>query len=442
MKNDLTSGVIWKQVLWFFIPVVIGAFFQHLYTIVDTIIVGKGLGTIELAAVGGSASKLIVMITNFFIGVSSGITAYASISYGEKNYYKLKSIIYNGLVLFVPLGIIISILGFLFSNNFLVMMKTPTDTIDLANIYLKTYLAGILFCVMYNTFAGVLRAMGDTKRPLYVLLFCSIVNITLDILLALVFQMGVFGVALATVISQALSALILAIILVKTLKSTGDYRCRINLQEIKQISIIGIPAGIQSMMFSLSNMAVQSAVNSFSTVAVAAWTAYVKLDSIVDVVVSSLSNTIIPFVGQNIGAKNHRRAKQSVNQIILISYAIIATLTVIFMLNRVFLLSLFTNDFEVVKIASKLIFIIMPMYLLTIPQQMFSQALRARGKSFFPMILTLVGVVGLRVFWVCFVLPKNPSLILLAVCYPISAFIMSVIFTVYYKNEINKQEIV
>ena len=434
MKNDLTSGIIWKQVLWFFIPVVIGAFFQHLYTIVDTIIVGKGLGTIELAAVGGSASKLIVMITNFFIGVSSGITAYASISYGEKNYYKLKSIIYNGLVLFVPLGIIISILGFLFSNDFLVRMKTPTDTINLA------YLAGILFCVIYNTFAGVLRAMGDTKRPLYVLLFCSIVNIILDILLALVFQMGVFGVALATVISQALSALILAVILIKTLKSTGDYKCTINLQEIKQISIIGIPAGIQSMMFSLSNMAVQSAVNSFSTVSVAAWTAYVKLDSIVDVVVSSLSNTVIPFVGQNIGAKNYRRAKQSVNQIILISYAIIATVTVIFMLNRVFLLSLFTNDFEVVKIASKLIFIIMPMYLLMIPQQMFSQALRARGKSFFPMVLTLVGVVGLRVFWVYFVLPQKPSLILLATCYPISAFAMSVIFTIYYKNEINKQE--
>lgn len=435
-KNDLTDGIIWKQVLMFFIPIVIGSFFQHLYTIIDTIIVGKGLGTNELAGVGGSASKLIVMITNFFIGVSSGITAYSSRYFGEKNYIDLKNTIYNGLVLFCVLGLILSSLGIIFSNEFLLIMKTPESTLVYANTYLKTYLTGIVFCVIYNTLAGILRALGDSKRPLYVLMFCSFLNIGLDILLALVLNLGVFGVAIATVISQGISAILLSIILIKTLQNTDKYTTKIDTNAMKDIAKIGIPAGCQSMMFSLSNMAVQSGVNTFSAVSVASWTAYVKIDSIADIFVSALGGTVIPFVGQNIGAKKFDRVRDAVKQIIIISYCVVAFLVVTFILNRTSLIALFTEDLEVIEIGSGLMFIILPMYLLTIPQQVFSQALRGMGKSFVPMILTLVGVVGLRLFWVYFILPINPSLELLACCYPLSAFIMSVIFSVYYSIEI------
>lgn len=437
-KNDLTQGVVWKQVLMFFVPVVIGSFFQHLYTIVDTIVVGKGLGTDELAGVGGSASKLVVMITNFFIGVSSGITAYTSRYYGEKNYGDLKNIIYNGIAMFSVMGLLLSAFGIAFSNEFLLVMNTPESTFVYANTYLKTYLTGMIFCVVYNTLAGILRALGDSKRPLYVLVFCSFLNITLDVLLALVMGLGVFGVALATVIAQGCSAFLLIAILMKTLENTGPYSRKIDVSAMKNIAKIGIPAGCQSMMFSLSNMAVQSGVNTFSAVSVAGWTAYVKIDSIADIFVSALGGTVIPFVGQNIGAKQFDRVRLAVKQIMIISYCVVSVVVAVFILNRTLLISLFTDDLAVIEIGSKLMLLILPMYLLTIPQQVFSQALRGMGKSFVPMIMTLVGVVGLRLFWVYFVLPVNPSLELLALCYPLSAFLMSSVFAVYYGVEIRK----
>lgn len=440
MKNniDVTKGVIWKQVIIFFIPIVIGGFFQHLYSIVDAIIVGKGLGTLELSAVGGSASKLIVMITNFFIGVSSGITAYVSRYYGRKDFKMLKSITFNGVIMFAVLGIVLSAVGIVFSNRFLHLLQTPVETMDLSNTYLKTYLFGIVFSILYNAFAGILRALGDSERPLYVLIFCSFLNIVLDILFALVLRMGVFGVAFATVISQTISAIILARIIVKEINISIKQKVSIDFRIMRDIGAIGIPAGVQSMMFSLSNMVVQGAVNTFGAVSVAAWTVYVRVDSIVDILVTSLGNTVITFVGQNYGADKLHRVKQSVKQIMVISYAIVAAVIAVFMLTRYPLFSLFTNDIAVSNISISLIFVIMPMYLLTIPQQVFSQALRGLGKSFIPMILTLVGVVGTRLLWVNFVLPIKPSLTLLGACYPASALLMSIIFAVYYKRVLIK----
>lgn len=440
MKNniDVTKGVIWKQVIIFFIPIVIGGFFQHLYSIVDAIIVGKGLGTLELSAVGGSASKLIVMITNFFIGVSSGITAYVSRYYGRKDFKMLKSITFNGVIMFAVLGIVLSAIGIVFSNRFLNLLQTPVETMDLSSTYLKTYLFGIVFSILYNAFAGILRALGDSKRPLYVLIFCSFLNIVLDILFALVLRMGVFGVAFATVISQTISAIILARIIVKEINISIKQKVHIDFRIMRDIGAIGIPAGVQSMMFSLSNMVVQGAVNTFGAVSVAAWTVYVRVDSIVDILVTSLGNTVITFVGQNYGANKLHRVKQSVKQIMVISYAIVAAVIAVFMLTRYPLFSLFTNDIAVSNISISLIFVIMPMYLLTIPQQVFSQALRGLGKSFIPMLLTLVGVVGTRLLWVNFILPIKPSLTLLGACYPASALLMSIIFAVYYKRVLIK----
>lgn len=439
-KNDLkiTEGVIWKQVILFFIPLLIGAFFQHLYTIVDTIVVGKGLGTLELSAVGGSASKLIVMITNFFIGVSVGITSYASRYYGKKDFRMLKSITFNGLLSFAIIGLIVSALGYMYSKNFLILMKTPEATMQLSNVYLRTYLIGIIFSVIYNALAGLLRAMGDSSRPLYVLMFCSLLNILLDILLALVLGWGVFGVAVATVFSQGISAVVLMIILIDRIKGTEKYKMKIELKVILDIMAIGIPAGIQSMMYSLSNMVVQSAVNTFGAVSVAAWTSYVRLNGIVDVFVSSLGSAAITFVGQNYGADKLKRVKDSVKQITLISYVMIVIIFILFVINRYALLGLFTYEQEVVEIGATLMFYILPMYLVGIPQQICSQALRGLGKSFVPMLLTLAGVVGIRFFWVYLILPMNNSLFLLGICYPVSSFVMSIIFIVYYKHEINK----
>ncbi len=432
--NRITEGVIWKEILLFFVPILIGSFFQHMYTIADTIVVGKGLGTLELAAVGGSASKVVVLITNFFIGVSSGITAYASRYYGKQDFTAVKTTIVNGLFFFSAVGIVLSVLGIVYAEEILLIMNTPLDTMDFSMVYLQTYLTGIIFCVIYNTLAGVLRALGDAKRPLYVLMFCSILNIVLDIVLALVLDFGVFGIAAATVFSQGLSAAILCSFIITMLKNTGEYKVKIDFVAMKDIALLGIPAGIQSIMFSFSNIAVQASVNTFNALAVAAWVAYLRLDGIVDMFVSALGGTVITFVGQNYGAGKMDRVKRSIRDVMGISYVLVAVLIGIFLLVRIPMLSLFTNEMEVVYMAAELMFIIMPMYLLTIPQQMLSQASRALGHSFMPMIFTLVCIVGMRFVWVYLIMPINPSLHLLAFCYPVSALLASIVFIFYFKK--------
>lgn len=436
--NKIVSGTIWKEVILFFMPITIGAFFQHFYAIVDTIIVGKLLGTIELSAVGGSASKIIVLLINFFVGVSCGITALSSQYFGKKDTHKLYSVVYNGTIVFTLLSIVLSSVGILYSNRMLELMKTPLETLEMANLYLKTYLGGIIFCVLYNLFSGILRALGDAKKPLYVLMFCSVLNIILDVVFAVILHKGVFGIALATVLSQAVSVIILIKMVRDALPRLERYECKINKSVIKEICVIGIPAGLQSIMFSLSNIVVQSGVNTFGAVSVASWSAYIRIDSIVDVFLSSLGSTVITFVGQNFGANKVDRVKKCVHQIMLISYGLIGTLVGAFILCRVPLLSLFTKDAEVISLGSKILCVILPMYLLAIPQQIFSQALRGLGESFIPMILTLVGVVVVRLVWVKILLPIKPTLSFLGLCYPFSALLMSMIFTCYYRIRIKK----
>ena len=205
---------------------------------------------------------------------------------------------------------------------------------------------------------------------------------------------------------------------------------------IGEICAIGIPAGLQTIMYSLSNILVQSAINGFGYMIVAAWSAYVTIDSIVGIFVSALGSTVITFVGQNLGAGKIDRVKESVKQIIIISYIMAIILMATFMFFRVELMSLFTKEQEIIEIGSKLMFIIMPMHILGIKQTMFMQALRGLGKSFIPMILTIIGVIGVRILWVELIFPLKPTVYFLALCYPISATIMSTIFTIYYIREI------
>jgi len=436
-ENRITEGVIWKEILYFFFPIVVSAFFQHFYTIVDAIIVGQNLGDAAFSAVGGSASKISVMLINFFVGVSSGITSYTSRFYGERNMNAVKQVVYNGSIFFVVFGVVLAALGFIFSEGLLTAMNTPAETMGYANTYLRTFLCGLVFCIMYNALSGVLRAMGDSKTPLYVLIFCSAANIILDLLFVVTFKWGVFGAAFATLLAQAASVIVLGRLLYKRLPA-GKHKLHIEGKVIGDICRIGIPAGLQSIMYSLSNIFIMSTINGFGYLAVTAWVAYTKIDSIVEIFVSSLANTVITFVGQNLGAGKFDRVKQSVKQIILISYVITSVLVLVFMLFRISLLELFTDTAEVTHLGASFIFIIMPMYLLGIPHQMFAQALRGLGKSIAPMIITLVGIVGIRIIWVYFIFPLNPSIHFLAVCYPISSLIMTVIFSFYYIHEIRK----
>ncbi len=415
----------------FFFPIVISAFFQHFYTLVDAIIVGQNLGDIAFSAVGGSASKIIVLLVNFFVGVSCGITAYTARYYGQRDMKAVQQTIYNGSVLFLLMGAALSTLIFFLAPFLLSAMGTPAESVNFANTYLRTAMCGLIFCVMFNTFSGILRAIGDTRTPLYILIFCSLVNIALDILFVVWFQWHVFGVAFATLLAQAVSAVMLGCVLYR--KTSGD-RAAVSLSTkiMGDICKVGLPAGIQSIMYSLSNILVQGAINEFGYLTVSAWAAYVKIDNIVDVFVSSLASTVIPFVGQNLGAKKFDRARQSVRQIMRISYCVTAALTMGIILLRFPLLGLFTDNAATVDISARIMLVIIPMYLIGIPYQIFSQALRGLGKTFLPMIITLTGIVGLRVLWIAFVFRSYPTIYFLGLCYPVSSLIMSVIFSVYY----------
>jgi Na+-driven multidrug efflux pump len=264
------------------------------------------------------------------------------------------------------------------------------------------------------------------------------VNISLDVLLALVLGMGVFGVAMATVVAQTISAFILASMLLKTLGGTEAYSMKIETRVIKDILALSIPAGLQSMMYSFSNILVQMGVNSFGAVSVAGWTAYVRINSILNILVGSFGSTAITFVGQNYGANNMDRVGQCVKQIIRISYTVTALVALVFILNRHSLLAMFSRDPEVVSVGISIMFAIIPMYLFAVPQEIFSQALRGLGVSFVPMLLTILGVVGSRVFWVYAVLPIKRELWVLGLCYPASSLIMLVVFWIYYRYEMGK----
>jgi len=342
---------------------------------------------------------------NFFVGVSCGITTYTARHFGKQDMRAVQQTIYNGSMLFLLLGTILSVIAFFSAPFLLNVMGTPAESFAYANIYLRTSMCGLVFCVMFNTFSGILRAMGDTKLPLYSLIFCSFINIGLDLMFVIIFQWGVFGVAFATILAQAISTVILGIVIYK---KSPEIKHAFSLDKNMMLDIckVGLPAGVQSIMYSLSNILVQKTINDFGYLAVSAWAAYVKIDNIIDVFVSSLASSVIPFVGQNLGAGKFERVKQSVKQIMFICYVIAAVLTLSFILFR--------------------------LPLIGIPHQIFSQALRGFGKSFSPMIITLIGVVGLRVIWVIYIFQLRPTIYFLGLCYPISSLIMSVTFTVYY----------
>ena len=435
-KNKITEGNITREIVLFFIPLVMSAFFQHFYTIVDGVIVGQNLGDHAFAAVGGSASKLITMLINFFVGASAGVTVYASQFFGRGDSTGVKKVIYNGTISFTIFGGILAAISLMLSTKYLELMKTPANTMDYSTIYLNTFLFGLVFCILYNMFSGIFRAIGDSKTPLYVLVFCSILNIVFDLLFVMVFPWGVFGVAFATLLAQGISALILGFLLYKKFKDE-EILLDLDKQMIRDIFKLGIPTGLQSIMYSLSNMLVQSTVNTFGDVTVTAWSAYLKVDGIVDVFTTALGSTAVTFVGQNLGANKIKRVKESVTKCIAISYGIVICVVLLFITFRYPLLSMFSETSEVVNLATTFFFVIMPMYLLGIPNTVCSQAVRGFGKSFQPMIITLVGVVGLRFLWVLLIFPLNPTIHFLAACYPISSFIMSIIFIIYYKRELS-----
>lgn len=434
MNKEITSGVIWKQILLFFFPILFGTLFQQLYNTVDAVLVGQFVGKEALSAVSGAPAMLVSLIVGFFVGLASGATVRISQFYGS-NDLKSVSVTSHTAIAFSILGaIFLSIIGYFASEWFLELCRVPKDIFEESLLYMQIFFLGLLGTFLYNMGAGILRAVGDSKRPFYFLIVGCLLNIVLDIIFLIPLQMGVAGAAYATVISQAVSALLTMICL---FRETGP--CKLELPKLRihrttlfRILRIGLPAGIQSVTYALSNLIIQASINDFGTDVIAAWGTYGKMDAIFWLTMNSFGIALTTFVGQNYGAGKYDRVRKGIKTTLgMAAIGGIAICTVL-LVNVRFLFSLFTPDPSVIEIGARMVYFLMPTYILYVCIEILSGGLRAMGDTFVPMLLNCGGICGLRFIWTVFICPLYPSIEMLELNFPISWSITLVLFIIYY----------
>lgn len=434
-ENSITQGVIWKQLLIFFFPILIGTFFQQLYNTVDTIVVGQYVGTNALAAVG-TTGTLINLLVGFFVGVSSGATVIISQFFGAGDAKNVSKAVHTSMALALAGGLIIMVFGLLTARPSLELLGVPEEIMDDALTYVNVYYCGIIASMIYNVGTGVLRAIGDSRMPLYVLIVCCLVNIVLDLLFVLAFHWDVFGVAFATVLSQVVSAVL---IMARLMLTRESYRVelkkiRFDRSILKNVIRIGLPAGAQSVLYSVSNLVVQASINSFGTDAIASWAAIGKIDGFIWMVMSAFGIAITTFVGQNFGAMKYDRVKKSIRVCLGMSLGTTIVLSILLLTFMEPLLRFFTGDETVIEIGQNFFWVLAPSYFTYVFIEILSGAIRGAGESFQPMLITCFGVCGLRILWLALVglVPAMHSMQMVAMNYPITWVIAAVVFIIYY----------
>ncbi len=433
VENGITEGVIWKQLLFFFFPILLGTFFQQLYNTADAIIVGKFVGKEALAAVGGTTGTLINLFVNLFVGVSSGTTVTIAQHFGGHNYDDVRRTVHTSILMAVVGGLCMTVLGLLVSRPLLTAMGTPADIMDHALTYLRVYFFGIVAAFLYNIGSGILRAVGDTQRPLYFLMAACLTNIFLDLILV-VFRLGVLGVALATLSSQILAA---GLVIFTLMHSNQVYRLfpeelKFTPHVLRSVLKVGIPAGLQSNMYTISNMIIQSAINTFGTNTIAAWTAFGKIDGFFWMILSAYGISVTTFVGQNFGAQKYDRIRQSVRICLglTLGTAVFCSFFLYFFCEPIF--KIFTDDLLVMTEGMQMLRFLVPFYATYICIEVLSGAIRGVGDSLVPMIMTGCGVCLLRIVWVFAALPLRHEMTTVMFSYPLTWSITSLLFVIYY----------
>lgn len=434
LANQITEGIIWKQLLIFFFPIVFGTFFQQLYNTIDTVIVGHFIGKGALASVGGSSTQIVNLVVGFFTGLSSGASVIIAQFYGARDERSVQESLHTAYAFSILGSIAISIPGILLAPHLLRWMNTPAELIRDSALYLRIYFAGILFVFIFNVGSSILRAIGDSKHPLYYLMVCCLLNIILDILCVVWLDMGVAGAAAATFFSQAVSA---ALVTRKLMISGGIMKLslkklRFHANVLRSQLRIGMPAGFQSIMYSLSNVIIQTALNNFGTDTVAAWSVYGKLDAVFWMISGAIGISITTFVGQNFGARKYDRVKKSVRVCLGIDTLISVVLVVFFLLLRNPLFAIFTNDPDVIRIGCEMMALITPCYMFFICIEVLSGALRGIGDVIIPTLITLGGVCIFRILWLIGALRIRPTVGAIILSYPVTWLITSILFIIYY----------
>ena len=432
--NRITEGSIFGQLLLFFFPILFGTFFQQLYNTADAMVVGRFVGKQALAAVGGSTSTLINLLVGFFVGLSSGATVVISQFYGARKADKVHWAVHTSIAFSVIGGIIFMIVGLVGSPWALEAMKTPEDVMGHAVVYIRIYFLGIIVNLVYNMGAGILRAVGDSRRPLYFLIASCFTNIILDVLLVAVLGMGVAGAALATITSQLLSAVLVVLSLMKTddMYKLEWKKVRIDQRMLQRIVRIGIPAGMQSVMYNISNVIIQAGVNTLGTDNVTAWATYGKVDGLYWMMINALGISVTTFVGQNFGAGRLDRVRKGAGACMVIGVALTASVGVVLYNGGHLLVELFTTDQQVQAISMDLLHFMVPTFITYIAIEILSGTLRGVGDAWMPLIITGIGVCAVRVLWIMFVLPHYHTIIGAAFCYPLTWSLTTVAFVIYY----------
>lgn len=432
--NRITEGVIWQQLLLFFFPILFGTFFQQLYNAADAIVVGRFVGKEALSAVGGSTGMLTQVVVGFFVGLTSGSAVMISQYYGARRPEMVGYAVHTSIAFSILAGLVIMALGIWLAPAMLMAMDTPADVLELSVVYLRIYFAGIIGNLIYNTGAAILRAIGDTRRPLYFLIASCLVNIALDVFFVVGLHMGVMGAALATIISQAFSAVLVILVLVK-----AQDMYRLNLKQIridslmlKRIVRIGFPAGLQSVMYSSSNVIIQSSINALGTNTVAAWAAYSKLDSVFWMIVNAFGISVTTFVGQNYGARKPERVREGIRCCMVMT--LVVSLLISFLIYNwgIYGFQLFSTDADVVRIGIDMMRYLTPFYVTYVTIEILSGALRGVGDCWVPMILCCFGVCALRITWILLAVPLKRDMYTIMFSYPMTWVVTTVLFIIYY----------
>ena len=433
---DLTQGVIWKQLLLFLIPIAVGTLFQQFYNTADAIIVGQFIGADALAAVGGSAAVIIQFVVGLFTGLSSGATVVISHAFGAQDREKLHRAVHTAIAFSIIAGAVVTAAGVLLAPAALHWTRNPNEIMDSATVYLRIIFLGTIPVLLFNMGAGILRAVGDSKRPLYYLIVCCLLNVVLDLVLVAALHMGVAGAALATALANLVSAVL---ILLQLARTTGDFRLiprkvKIHGPTLKHVLYIGIPAAIEASMYSVSNLLIQVPINELGTDVVASWSAAGKLDGIYWSLMVAFASAILAFVGQNYGAGRYDRMSEGVKVCLKMALALTVVLGGILLLISPFAFRIFTDDPEVLHYSVLIMYYFVPFYFMWPFIEVLANALRGAGDAVVPMVISVGGICGVRLLWVFLVVPHWHTLLSISICYPVSWLVTAVVLIIYFKK--------
>lgn len=429
----MTHGALWSKILIFALPLAASSILQQLFNSVDTAVVGRFASSQALAAVGSNGSLISLMI-NLFIGISLGSNVVIAHYIGERSEQNIQSAIHTAIVVALLSGFFVMILGQFIARPVLLLMGTPEDVIELAVLYLRIYLIGMPFIMLYDFGSSILRSTGDSRRPLYSLIVAGVVNTLLNLVLVIVFHMGVAGVAIATVISNVVSSGIVMYILLHEAEPIrlDVHKLKINPKELKKILAIGIPAGLQGMMFSIANVCIQSTINSFGSAAIAGSAAALNYEFFSYFMVNAFAQAAVTFTSQNYGAGEYDRCKRIFRISMLFSLVSCGLLSGVFVIGRDFFLRLYTTDEAVLVFANQRILIATTLELLTSIYEISAGAMRGLGHSLLPAIITFLGSCVLRLIWIATACRMVHEFWMLMIIYPISWVVTGIAMMIAY----------